>query len=302
MSVSLTNWNHHLSPVDDDLHNIFFVNHSHGWIVTHSAGTVLHTTNGGNSWEVQARFQPGYLESLYFVDANYGWICGEEGKIYRTENGGNDWHNVLSGEPDWALQGIYFFNKREGFVIGTDFSGQPPRPVLAKTFDGGKTWDIFRETIPGIGYADAIQFISDREGFVGGIRHILHTEDRGESWQTIELPVPSFIRSLFFWDSEIGWAVGHKGLVLQTEDGGKTWKQLPNFTNSLLRSVAFTELLHGFIVGDRNEDDGVLYETFDGGKTWEKIDFELPDLHHIFLHNRKIWVVGKQGIVISRNY
>jgi photosystem II stability/assembly factor-like uncharacterized protein len=79
-----SSWQRHASPIKDDLHNIFFVDDKQGWIVAHQSGAVLHTTDGGASWQVQARLGEGFLESIHFVDARNGgrlWIVGKGGTI-----------------------------------------------------------------------------------------------------------------------------------------------------------------------------------------------------------------------------
>lgn len=53
---------------------------------------------------------------------------------------------------------------------------------------------------------------------------LLHSRDRGKTWevQTTGQPLP--LNALFFADDSRGWAVGELGSILNTTDGGKTWR------------------------------------------------------------------------------
>lgn len=52
--------------------------------------------------------------------------------------------------------------------------------------------------------------------------HILISED-GVTWNQAEVPVRSSILDIHFPTPELGWAVGHEGVILHSRDGGKTW-------------------------------------------------------------------------------
>ncbi len=62
--------------------------------------------------------------------------------------------------------------------------------------------------------------------FATGIRgHILYSEDDGDTWQLAKVPVRAAITDITFATPDIGWAVGHHGVILKTTDGGKTWEK-----------------------------------------------------------------------------
>lgn len=75
---------------------IFFIDTLEGWITYYTcvddAGLgVIHTIDGGRSWEVQ--FQGGQAISflprrIFFIDRLHGWVVGDYGLILRTINGG----------------------------------------------------------------------------------------------------------------------------------------------------------------------------------------------------------------------
>jgi photosystem II stability/assembly factor-like uncharacterized protein len=53
---------------------------------------------------------------------------------------------------------------------------------------------------------------------------IIHSTDKGATWQQANVPVSVTITSVFFIDSENGWATGHQGVILNTTDGGQNWQ------------------------------------------------------------------------------
>lgn len=104
---------------------------------------------------------------------------------------------------------------------------------------------------------------------VGSRGHILISDDKGESWQQMEVPTRAALTGVYFHDRELGWAVGHDSAILRTSDGGKTWK-LVNWApeeESPLLDVWFADADNGFAIGAY----GSFYRTSDGGETW---DFE----------------------------
>lgn len=60
------------------------------------AGSIFHTTDGGNNWEKLRNGNsitlPKYkLLDIYFMDTQNGWAVGEDGLVVRTTDGGKKW-------------------------------------------------------------------------------------------------------------------------------------------------------------------------------------------------------------------
>lgn len=71
-----------------NLNDICFVTDSIGWAVG-DEGLILHTSDGGQNWEIQYSNTDMDLRSVCFIDQNNGWICGDDSLILHTNNGGN---------------------------------------------------------------------------------------------------------------------------------------------------------------------------------------------------------------------
>ncbi len=72
------------------LRAIDFVDNLNGWAVGRF-GTIIHTTDGGNSWTFQTNQATTTLFDVDFSDAQHGIACGQ-GIILYTTDGGNTWN------------------------------------------------------------------------------------------------------------------------------------------------------------------------------------------------------------------
>ena len=85
---------------------VFFINSNTGWIGTdrdNEYPKVLYTNNGGNSWIIQNTPIPGIpgddIFSIFFYDANNGWLTADYGRICHTTNGGVWVKNISTEVP-----------------------------------------------------------------------------------------------------------------------------------------------------------------------------------------------------------
>ncbi|PTU32717.1 hypothetical protein CJD38_00910 [Stenotrophobium rhamnosiphilum] len=89
------NWAQVPTPVRSPLTAVTFVDDKNGWAVGHDA-TILHTADGGKSWELQnfnAELEKPYL-SVRFLDANTGFAIGAYGMASKTSDGGKTWTDL----------------------------------------------------------------------------------------------------------------------------------------------------------------------------------------------------------------
>ncbi|MCP4190549.1 MAG: hypothetical protein GY768_07960 [Planctomycetaceae bacterium] len=76
------------------------------WIAGVPGSHVLHTDNGGKSWEVQQTGQSLPIFALHFIDAKHGWAVGALGTILATTDGGTTWHPQHTGPQRLAVTTI----------------------------------------------------------------------------------------------------------------------------------------------------------------------------------------------------
>jgi len=58
------------------------------------------------------------LNSVYFLDNNFGWACGWDGIIVKTTNGGEAWEFSYSGTSN-ALLGLFVVDNENVWTIGS---------------------------------------------------------------------------------------------------------------------------------------------------------------------------------------
>lgn len=71
------------------------------------------------------------------------------------------------------------------------------------------------------------------------------------------------LNSVYFTDSNTGYAVGWNGTILKTTDGGENWLSQSSGTTNHLNSVFFIDQSIGFVVGYYT-----LLKTINGGEEW----------------------------------
>ena len=79
-----TFFNSPLYGIDFPVSNTSLVGYAVG-----EAGTILKTTDAGNSWHLQNSNTPNALNDIAFIDFDYGFAVGNNGTILKTETGGD---------------------------------------------------------------------------------------------------------------------------------------------------------------------------------------------------------------------
>ena len=138
---------------------------------------------------------------------------------------------------------------------------------------------------------------------VGNEGVILHTTDKGETWEKQDSGETGTLYSVFFVDANEGWVAGDGGRILHTEDGGASWDLQNSGVTGALRGLFFANDSQGWAAGEA----GVIIGTKDGGAAWnpqntgsnqnlEAIDFAPPKAGEIVID--KGWAVGVNGTIL----
>ena len=118
-------------PQGNDLRDVCFVDANIGTAVGYY-GTIVRTTDGGNSWTIQQSGTSLDLWGVSFSDASNGTAVGAGGMILRTTDGGEHWNIQASGTVE-ELRDVSFADANNGTAVG--FGG-----LILHTTDGGSTW------------------------------------------------------------------------------------------------------------------------------------------------------------------
>jgi photosystem II stability/assembly factor-like uncharacterized protein len=118
-------------------YGLSFVNDSVGYI-SGSEGTVLRTSDGGLTWSQQTTGTTYDFWSLYFINADTGYVVGGNssitaGIILQTKDGGNSWAEIDTLNQAF-LSNVFFIDNCTGWAVGE-------MGTIISTKDCGKTWE-----------------------------------------------------------------------------------------------------------------------------------------------------------------
>ncbi|MDP1621877.1 MAG: YCF48-related protein [Bacteroidales bacterium] len=246
-------------PTGNELRSIDFTDANTGYIAGYF-GTILKTTNGGDTWEVIRDNQPERLMAIDFTDAASGVAVG--GKILRTTDGGVNWVEAVnvSGQE---LFTVVFPNSTTGYAAGN--SG-----TILKTSDAGQTW-IQQYSSPSL-YLYASFFLNENKGYVGGgdgtggdQGKLYMTNDGGQTWEQVTT-ITSYwgsFTAIWFTDAFTGYVGTTTGYILKTVDGGATW-DMQSSGGGMVRDFSFYNASNGYCA----VEGGGYSKTTDGGASW----------------------------------
>jgi photosystem II stability/assembly factor-like uncharacterized protein len=251
---------------------LHFVDIHNGWVVGDS-GVIVHTTDGGFSWDTQESGTAVSLRTVFFVNTKKGWVGGGSDSVGRTTDGGATWMWVRpAGEPRRTFMAMSFVNENTGWVV--DNVGG-----ILHTDDGGRTW---LAQASGTTWAiTAIQFLDVKEGWATATnRVVLHTTDGGAAWITQMLDtinygsgVTAIYTDVFFRDHSSGWIptnvmassiANPMASVVATSNAGRTWSRQLTPDENGLTTLQFVNQNRGWA----GSYGGILLTT-NGGNSWE---------------------------------
>lgn len=303
-SVFASSWTRQPSGTMALLRSVYFLDQNRGWVAG-SGGTLLQTTDGGETWKRLLALTRDTLHDVYFADENVGWLIAErdllklktndEPRSYllKTEDGGFSWRRIFLNNKDAnvRLVRLVFTDSQHGWVFGE--SG-----VVFATSDGGAHW--MRQRSPTKHLLLGGAFALDGHGLlVGAGATIVQTSDAGASWQTgiVREAENARFTAASFAGANFGWAVGNAGQIFATKDAGRTWfAQRSNIEVDLL-DVKFISPAEGWAVGA----DGLVLHTNDGGARWFA---ESSSTSHVlnrlfFIDRDHGWAVGFGGTILK---
>jgi photosystem II stability/assembly factor-like uncharacterized protein len=189
------------------------------------------STNGGTTWTTVTLPTTFGVEDIAFVDADFGWIASGS-QLYKTENGGSSWilQKDLDNNCSLKFQKLW-------------------------ALDRSSCWALYYNTCNG-GYQSP--------------NFVLRTFNSGSTWESYNIPVPSFYPSLsdlnpnaiIFTDAQNGYIVGrsygryfamygvNSGVILKTQNGGQSWTTTyRNGYNAFPVAISFRSSSQGYVVG-----------------------------------------------------
>ncbi|OGU38760.1 MAG: hypothetical protein A2315_01245 [Ignavibacteria bacterium RIFOXYB2_FULL_35_12] len=199
--------------------SVTFITDSIG-LITDRSGTLLKTTNKGNTWEIFASGLGTVLDKIQFIDNNTGWISFYMGnKILKTVDGGQNW-NAKFIDSSLSMYSFHFVDADKGWAVGEENWGAK----IYKTTNGGDDWTLSGN--PPITNYSSVYFINENIGWASGGKiisgwrtsTIIKTTDGGNNWIEQECPSIYSPTDIYFINENTGWIVGDG--IFKTTNGG----------------------------------------------------------------------------------
>jgi len=208
--------------------------------------------------------------------------------------------------------------------------------VMAKSIDGGATWNSVTLPIPSGTFWDVCGIDANTLLVVEGSGKVYRSPDAGVNWTLAgSVPTPPLVyvnlassntafasgsngailktnnggtswTALNFTSTEVvgvcfvseqtGYSFEHNGKIRKTTDGGTTWTAQTSGVSTAIRAMAFVDADNGFAVGD----NGVILSTTDGGATWTKNTTGTNGLlNSIAITSSFVFVGGFNGLILK---
>jgi photosystem II stability/assembly factor-like uncharacterized protein len=312
VSFSQGTWSKVDVPTDHFLRSVHFTDSLCGWAAG-NGGVILHTDDGGVSWEVQASQTTYDIADIVFLNRNYGWASAQNyvdppygTVLLKTSDGGDTWSPEPYAQSDIFINCILFLDSLNVWMGGSPHA-------LVKSEDGGQSWEqaAIDTSILAFFPVLSIKFFDENYGYAcGGMFEIAgviwRTWDGGETWYAIgpEFAPADEVHELHLYDPitvmgsggdpDFGYGVA----FIRSWDGGLNWEYeeigLPGNSYDL---DFVTEAEAWAPLGARQQ----MICSLDSGKTWEAFatpggtaiyDIVFPDI----LHG---WAVGDNGAVLK---
>ena len=303
--LSQTNpWKNIQSPVNSTLRRLTFVDSLTGWAAGES-GTIIHTADGGNNWEVQNSTVQSFITDIFFVNKTFGWATTITDTfpfntvILKTTNGGEEWIAEDFQDSNAFMRTVFFFDSLNGLIGGT---------YIAYTSDGGISWtkaDVDSNMVSTFPVFE-FNFYNRQFGYACGGRLdiagvVWRTTNYGLNWAAQGISADE-IFDVFIFDSldAITLSGDPEGLYaiakIRSTDAGLNWLS----EDLLFYGLSFTIDFRTYNEGWSASGYKFLF-TSDRGENWSEV--ETPDSSIVydlqFLDARNGYAVGESGVILK---
>jgi photosystem II stability/assembly factor-like uncharacterized protein len=309
-------WSTHPTGVDANLRGLALVVHRSGVNVwaTGSKGTILHSSDGGNTW------QPMHIagaESLDFrgvqtFDGKAVYVMasgpGDASRIYKSEDGGVTWKVQYSDKRKaFFLDALACSDDKHCFALSDPVDG---KFLLLATSDGNTWKELPRDHMPpalpqegAFAASNSCLLLFGKSELyfaTGGVKaRVFHSADLGQTWTVSETPLGggkasqgifSIVRAgdtVVVVGGDYEQPNSKEKTAAYSPDKGKTWHLAEDLPNGYRSSVDTFDA--GFVAVGLNGA-----ETSRDGIHWMHIDS--PGLNTVTFISGKGWAVGPKGL------
>ncbi len=195
-----------------------------------SPANIMISHDAGKTWTSRSLNEEcKMLFDIKMLDKNTGFACAASSEdisksnamILKTEDGGKTWKKVYqSDRPFETTWKASFPSDKVGYVTIQSYNPNPEvkQQRVAKTIDGGATWEEIDLVEDAQAREFGIGFIDEMNGYVGTYTGGFETNDGGHTWTPIDLGMACNKIRIYRTENEeiYGYAIGVDVLKLKT--------------------------------------------------------------------------------------
>jgi hypothetical protein len=198
-------------------------------LVAGNSGTILRSTNSGETWNVIPPVTSVNLNAVRFGYAGYDYAVGDNGVILRGSNSGLNWAVMPSGTTR-KLTAVSVHSSGQAFVIAAGEKG-----TILRSTNSGQSWINVSLPDTTINF-NCINppFAMGNEIFsyyiAGTNGRIYKSTNQGATWVLKNSGTSNSLHSIYFSTPDSGAVTGDNGTVRMTTNGGDSWFTDPYFS------------------------------------------------------------------------
>ena len=254
-------WKQSPVPVSSDLTAVYFVDPKQGWVVGHD-GVVLHTADGGDSWQLQLDGRKANALLLEAAErAAAATPASEDAKRLLAEA-----KRYQEQGPDKPFLDVWFADANNGYVVGA-------YNLIFRTADGGKSWESWfdRTANPKFFNLYAIRPAGDGLFVVGEGGLVLKLDGAAQHFNALTVPYTGSFFGVTAAQNAV-LAFGLRGNIFRSDDNGRTWAKADAGLAATV--VAATRTASGVTL--LADVGGRIAATEDGGRTFRPLALKQP--------------------------
>jgi photosystem II stability/assembly factor-like uncharacterized protein len=314
----------------DLVRDIHFTDKYSGLAVT-EYGTILSTTDGGNSWTRDTSFRPvnekPSIMRCVVSSTSQSYICGGGGTIFESGSKSDNWR-ISSGGLN-SINAACFINEENSLIGGEGCE-------IYRTSNSGVNWKLAGRTNSGNIFS--MTFENLNIGYVATEDGIEKTVNAGMNWQII---YPGYFKALgHSIDKSLLFAGGgnsdsDNSILIRSSDAGKSWVNSYSGNDGSITNMSvttdgyiFASTTFGKVLSSSNNGinwnvshatdekincvlfknsssgiaasvDGIILKTTDGGNYWKPVFTGMSrDIHSICIYDEGYAAVGENGYAL----
>lgn len=228
-------WRQAEVPVSTTLTAVHFPEPDSGWAVGH-AGAILHSADGGDTWELQfdgreanrqylawAQARAASLEAELAASEDAEQLGALEEALDEAQFAAEDAADAIDTGPADPFLDVLFTDAKSGFAIGA-------YGMLYRTDNGGDDWRI---AIDGIANPYRYHYYAIAQDSAGGLYLsgeaglLYHSEDAGSTWRRVEDLYDGSLFGLIVSGERV-YAYGLRGHIFKASTASADWAEFTN--------------------------------------------------------------------------